>query len=303
MDKKSQESMLQESVLFVGDVMRDIIVKPDGDLRIGSDRAAKIAMKHGGSAANQAVWLAATGQRVKLVARIGETGAQQLEQRFKEKNIETVFTVDEGHETGMLVAIIGQDGERSFYTDRGANLALNIGDIPKDILDNVGLVMLSGYSFFAKGPREVVAQIMAWAKDKKIPVAIDPASAGFIKDAGVKQFLGWIKGATLLLLNLEEAELLSGEKTLARQLVVLSELFDLVVIKQGAKGASALDEKGMMIEVDAPDVKTVDSTGAGDAFAAGFIRAYLGEKSLINCLEAGVANGSMAVTQMGSQPE
>ncbi len=283
--------------------MRDIIVKPEGDLRIGSDRVAEIAMKHGGSATNQAVWLAATGQPVKLVARIGKTGASELLQRFKEKNIETVFTIDEGRETGMLVAIISKNGERSFYTDRGANLALNIGDVPRDILDNVGLVMLSGYSFFANGPREVVAQIMTWAKDKKIPVAIDPASAGFIKDVGVSQFLGWIKGAEILLLNLEEAELLSGEKTLAGQLAILSEQFDFVIIKQGAKGASALDENGAMIEVDAPEVKIVDSTGAGDAFAAGFIRAYMGERSLIKCLEAGVANGALAVTQIGSQPE
>ncbi|MCF6326180.1 MAG: PfkB family carbohydrate kinase [Devosiaceae bacterium] len=298
MDKK-----LQKSVLFVGDVMRDIIVKPEGDLRIGSDRAAEIAMKHGGAAANQAVWLAATGQKVKLVARIGENGAPELVKRFKDKNIETVFTIDKSRETGMLVAIVTKDGERSFYTDRGANMALNIADVPKDILDDVGLIMLSGYSFFADGPRDVVGQIMSWAKQKNIKVAIDPASAGFIKDAGVNQFLDWIKGAAILLLNLEEAELLSGEKSLARQLAVLSELFDLVIIKKGAKGASALQKNGTMIEVEAPYVKIVDSTGAGDAFAAGFIRAYLGKNSLVKCLEAGVVNGSMAVTQMGSQPE
>ncbi len=300
MDKKPQKSVLQESVLFVGDVMRDIIVKPQGNLRIGSDRAAAIAMKHGGAAANQAVWLAATG---KLVARIGANGAPELEQRFRDKNIETVFTTDESLETGMLVAIVTKDGERSFYTDRGANMALNIGDIPKDILNNVGLVMLSGYSFFADGPREVVGQIMVWAKQKNIKVAIDPASAGFIKDVGVKQFLDWIKGAAILMPNLEEAELLSGEKSAARQLAVLSEIFELVIIKQGVKGASALQKNGAMIEVAAPKVKTVDSTGAGDAFAAGFINAYLSKKPLLKCLEAGVANGAMAVTQMGSQPE
>lgn len=297
------EEKSRKSVLFIGDVMRDIIVRPQGGLRIGSDRAATIAMKQGGSAASQAVWLAASGQPVRLVARIGKAGAPELLKRFKDRNIETLFTIDEEQETGILVAIIAKDGERSFYTDRGANLALEYVDIPENILDGVVLVMLSGYSFFAEGPRKAVMKIIDRAKDKKIPVAIDPASAGFIRDVGVSRFLEWIRGATILLPNREEAELLSKEKHPDKQMAVLGKLFDLVVLKQGAAGASAMGKGCKPIMVSAPRVEVVDSTGAGDAFAAGFIKAYLEEKSLAACLGAGVEKGSMAVTKMGSQPE
>jgi len=293
---------MRNSVLLIGDIMRDIIVKPDGALRTGSDRGAKIAIKPGGAAASQAVWLAAGEVKTKLVARVGCEDFDELVASFKKKNVTPIFSADAHRQTGILVSLISPDGERSFYTDRGANLDLDISDIPAGILDDCALVMLSGYSFFAKGPRSVVKKIMLEAKKLDIPVAIDPASAGFIEDVGVEQFIKWTKGAAILLPNSEEAALLSGQKTLAGQLDDLGQFYDQVVIKQGAKGASAMDADGEIIRVSAPRIRVVDTTGAGDAFGAGFIVASLRGSNIRQCLEAGVAQGSLAASQIGSQP-
>jgi len=247
--------------------------------------------------------LAAGQIETKLVARVGSDDFFKLCARFEKKNVKPVFTADPKRQTGILVSLIAKDGERSFYTDRGANLALREEDIPQNILDGVGLVMLSGYSFFAPSPRAVVRGVMERASKLNIPVAIDPASYGFIKDVGVENFIEWTKGAAILLPNSQEAQLLSlGAETAGEQLQKLGQYYDQVILKQGENGACAIGNNGQIVKVKAPKIVAIDTTGAGDAFAAGFIGATLSGLTLEKCLQAGVAQGSLASTRFGSQP-
>ena len=289
-------------VLLAGDVMQDVIVRPQGALRTGSDRAARISLVPGGSAANQSVWFGATGVPARLIARVGAGDVAGLSRRFARLGVKAMLAADPVRHTGMLVSLVSPDGERSFFTDRGANENLDIGDIPTGALAGCGLLVLSGYSFFLPGPRAVARYLMEQARQAGVPVAIDPASSGFIRDAGVARFLGWIEGASYLFPNQQEAAVLTGEADAEDQAARLAERFAHVVVTLGADGAIAACREGAISRVPARPVKVVDTTGAGDAFAAGFLSARLGGKSMKDCLEAGAELAARAVGLPGGQP-
>ncbi|HEY8596751.1 MAG TPA: sugar kinase [Devosiaceae bacterium] len=288
-------------VLVVGDVMTDVIARPEGPVIKGSDRRARIRTRPGGSGANQAVWLAHLGVPVTFAARVGADDLDRIRDRLGKFGTVPRLAADPELPTGVLVTLVDPDGERSFLTDRGANLALSAGDLPDDLLDGVALLAISGYSLFEPGPRAAVLDLMARARERGVRVAVDPASASFLAECGIERFLDWTQGATLVLPNAEEAQLLTGETDIERQLAVLGARYDIVVVKRGAQGAEAI-RGGVRFAAKAPEVAVLDTTGAGDAFLAGFVRQWLGGASLQEALGAGVAAGSRATTHFGGQP-
>ena len=221
--------------LLIGDVMMDVIVRREGPIARGSDRRASITVQPGGSAANQAAWLTHYGADVDFVARIGAADLERETARFKAVGVTPHLVGDPTHETGRLVALIDPDGERSFLTDRGANEALEAGDIPDALIESATLIHLSGYSFFASLPRAAVLDVMRRAGGK--PISVDPASAEFLREVGADKFLAWTRGATSLFPNEEEAAILAGSDNPETQCVRLAARYPLVVIKRGAAGA------------------------------------------------------------------
>ena len=157
------------SVLVVGDVMTDVIVIPEGPIAKGSDRRATVRSRSGGSGANQAVWLGAMDANVVFAARVGAADKAMYENYFRGLGVVPVLAGDREQPSGVLVTIVDPDGERSFFTDRGANLNLSSDDLPADLLDDVAMVMVSGYSFFAPGPRAAVQGLCAAARDDGEP--------------------------------------------------------------------------------------------------------------------------------------
>ena len=301
-DGAGEHKTVPNGVLLAGDIMRDVIVRPGGPLREGSDRCASISLQNGGSAANQSVWMAQAGLSPRLIARVGETDLEDMQAGFSRRGVRPLFVGDSSRPTGMLVSLIGKDGERSFYSDRGANENLSISDVPDTALDDCRLLVLSGYSFFLDGPRKMARELMARAKQKNIEVAIDPASSGFIEDVGNGNFLDWISGATYLFPNAQEAILLSGRTGTERQARALAEKFEHVVVTLGENGALAVSREGGIFRVRAKAVDVVDTTGAGDAFAAGFLGARLRGETIARCLAFGVELAALAVTRVGGQP-
>lgn len=289
-------------VLVVGDVMTDVIVVPEGPIVRGSDRRATIRSRPGGSGANQAVWLGAMGAPVLFAARVGADDRAMYESYFRGLGVVPVLAGDPGQPSGVLVTIVDPDGERSFLTDRGANLNLCADDLPGSLLDDVGLVMVSGYSFFSPGPREAVQALFAAARTRGIAVAVDPASVGFLVEVGASAFLDWTSGATAIFANESEAEALTGVSGYAAQMRALGERYDTVLIKRGRLGAAIGGRDGVRLELPAPEVTVVDSTGAGDAFAAGFIAAQLAGDGEAVALSKGIAAGARAVQSIGGQP-
>lgn len=289
-------------ILVVGDVMTDIIVVSEGGLVRGSDRRASIRQMPGGSGANQAVWLASFGADVRFLARVGEADRAKLNDYYSSCGVTPILVGDRGAPTGILVNIVDPDGERSFLTDRGANLNLSTGDLPPGLLEGSSHLVISGYSFFAEGPRAAALALVADAKARGVPVVVDPASEGFVREAGPGTFIDWTKGAALLVANYDEAFALSGLPNGEEQTRVLGAHYGRVIIKRGALGASLGDASGIRANVGAEPVEAVDTTGAGDAFLAAFLTSELNGADEATALAAGVAAGERAIGAIGGQP-
>jgi len=294
---------MSQRVLVVGDVMTDVIVMPEGPIIKGSDRRAKVRSRPGGSGANQAVWLGAMGADVLFAARVGADDKPACENYFRGQGVVPVLAGDKEQPSGVLVTIVDPDGERSFLTDRGANLNLCSDDLDESLLDAVGMVMVSGYSLFEPGPRAAVQALFAAARARNIAVAVDPASVGFLAEVGPADFLDWTRGATAIFANESEAETLTGVTGPVAQMQALGAHYDLVIIKRGGAGAAIGGRDGVRVALPAEVVAVVDTTGAGDAFAAGFIAAHLSGMDEAAALARAISAGAKAVQSIGGQPD
>ena len=294
--------MTEPKILVVGDTITDIIVMPEGPMVRGSDRRAKIRSKPGGSAANHAVWLGSLGMDVTFVSRVAKADLDASRMYFDSRGVDARLAGDPELPSGVLISIVDDDGERSFLTDRGANLNLSAADLPASLLDGVSLLVVSGYSFFTEGPRAAVTALMKLARERKIATAVDPASVGFLREVGPESFLKWTQGTGTIFANLDEALELTGSVDLNLQMQTLGRFYDRVVIKRGVGGAAVGGRKGVVLSMPAPLSDVIDTTGAGDAFAAAFLSAELKGQPLDSCLKAGIAAGSEAIGTIGGQP-
>jgi len=285
--------------LVVGDVMVDVIVRLEGPIAPGSDRRAKIAARPGGSAANQAVWLAHFGAAVDFVARVGAADLERETALLRRAGVAPHLAGDPAHETGRLIALVDPSGERSFLTDRGANEALEATDVDDALITGAEIVHLSGYSFFAPGCRAAALEVMRRAAGK--PLGVDPASAEFLREIGPDNFFAWTRGATMLFPNRDEAAALTGTDDPEAQGARLAALYPLVVIKRGAGGCEAFQGERRW-RIAAPAAKTLDTTGAGDAFVAGFLAARLQGQPIEASLARAVAAGAAATEIVGGRP-
>jgi sugar/nucleoside kinase (ribokinase family) len=290
------------AALVIGDVMTDVVVRPEGPMALGADRRATIREGPGGSGPNQAAWLAAFGVRTIFAGRAGAADVAHHAASLAAFGVEPCLAADPGLPTGRVVALIAPDGERSFFTDRGANDGLCRADLPDGLLDSVDLVHVSGYALFTETPRDAVLNLLAESARRKIPFAVDPASHSFLGEVGAKRFLECTEAAAICFPNEAEAAVLAGTSDPDAQLETLSRIYETVVIKRGAAGAIAASGRSQW-SAKAASVQPLDTSGAGDAFAAAYLAAWLAGEGGEKCLRRAVAAGSRVVTQLGARPQ
>jgi sugar/nucleoside kinase (ribokinase family) len=288
--------------LVVGDVMIDVIVRPEGPIAIGADRRARIISRSGGSGANQAVWLARFGVKARFVGRVGAADHAAETAILRQAGVEAHLAADDARQTGRLIALIDSSGERSFLTDRGANDRLTVSDIPDALLDGVDLAHVSGYSFVDEGARKAAMDLIARARARGVPTSVDPPSSEFLREVGPSNFLLWTHGADMIFPNEDEARLLAGADDTSEQLTRLCARYRLVVLKCGAMGCVA-GEGARRWRAAAPGVAALDTTGAGDAFLAGFLAARLAGAPMKTCLQRANEAGAAATLIVGGRPE
>ncbi len=277
-------------ILVVGDVMSDVIVRPSGPLRPGTDRPAEIRHASGGSGANVACWLGRLGVPVRFAGRVGADHAAQVA-ALAAHHVEARLGRDARRATGTVVAVIDSHGERSFYTDRGANLALGADDLPAELLDGVRLLHVSGHALFEPGPRAAALALIEAARARDVAVGVDAGSSAFLRAAGAEAFRAWTKGADLCFANADEASVLAASDA----------DYGCRVVTAGASGASAW-YRGEQVSVPGGAVAARDTTGAGDAFAAGFLAAWSRQADVASCLLGGALCGGIAAGLAGARP-
>ena len=256
------------TLVVLGDLMVDVVTRVADPLAPGSDTPARISMQGGGSAANVAAWAAHLGTPVSLVCRVGRD-ARGRDAVDALRGIDVHVTVDYERPTGTCVVLVGPDGERTMLPDPGANDA-PLGEIP--LGKHLHVV---GYALLREGPRASALAAIDRARAAGMTVSVDPSSWALLRP-------GAIPAVDLLLPNEREASLVEGE----------------MAVKLGARGARWGD-----VEVPAEPVEVVDTTGAGDAFAAGLISARLQGSDRRAALEAGCRLAARAVAQVGARPQ
>src|SRR5690606_27382409 len=151
------------------------------------------------------------------------------------------------------------------FPDRGANDRLVPGDVPAAFQPMPGWVHLSGYALLGEGSRAAGIAALAAAAEAGVPVSVDAASSGPLRTVGADRFLDWIEGTAVVFANDLELAALGGEAAVLERVTA-------VVTKHGREGAEWTDGSRRASTAGVP-VEPVDSTGAGDAFAAGWIAA------------------------------
>lgn len=282
-------------ILVVGDLMVDVVTAHRGAIARGTDTAASIRLAGGGSAANTACWLASLGERPQLLAARGDDALGQLAaDALIAAGVAHLGPVLEGVATGTCVVLVDETGERSMLPDRGANDRLPLAAVVSGLDPMPGWVHVSGYAVLHEGSRNAGRAALSAGLAGGAVVSVDAASAAPIRAVGAEAFLSWIDGAHLLLANDDELTALGGlPAVLAR--------VGAVAVKHGSAGATWTD--GIATEsVDGLPVDVIDTTGAGDAFAAGWIAATRSGAPPAAALAEAVRVGATAVTVAGARP-
>jgi sugar/nucleoside kinase (ribokinase family) len=272
-------------IVVLGDLMADVVAAHDTSIAPGSDTPARIAFRPGGSAANVAAWLARAGAEVALVGRVGDDAAATVALGGLD-GVDLRVTRDARRPTGTCIVLVAPGGERTMLPDPGANEALSADDLPDDLFAE-GILHVSGYALLRPGSRAAALIAIDRAREAGMRVSVDPSSAAPLANDPV--FLDRITPIDLLLPNEAEA------RVLGRGLRVPE-----LVITKGARGSTWTDGTRTVDERALPVDDVVDTTGAGDAFAAGFLSRWPGPPEV--ALAAGAALAADAVRQPGGRP-
>jgi ribokinase len=274
-------------VVVLGEVMLDVVAFHEGPLAIASDTPARIRLRPGGAGANTAAWLARAGVDVTLIARVGADDAANLALSSLD-GVDLSVEADPVLPTGTCVVLVSPGGERTMLPDPGANTALSAEHLPSEVFADQNILHVSGYSLMRPGSRGAALTAMDQARDAGMLISVDPASAALLIDDPA--FLHRARPVDLLLPNADELAALGGDVPGVKEFAV----------KLGRDGAYWSDGLRKVAAKAVRVDEVMDTTGAGDAFAAGFLSVWPGDREA--ALAAGASLAAQAVAQEGGRP-
>lgn len=285
--------MSRNLVLCLGRTYADLIFAGlTGMPVLGQERFAPEAVTvPGGGAFITAAHLAALNRRAALVSRLGtDSISEGLAAPIAASGIDIRF-IERAADAGPQITVVMVHGqERAFLTRRAGKAR------PESLEAALTHPDASHLHIGEAASLVEIPDLVARAKACGLTVSLDPSW----DDAVIhrRDLIGLCRGVDLFLPNAEEARALTGRDDPEAALETLASHFPLVVLKLGARGAM-LSAYGTRLTMPAPLVPVVDTTGAGDAFNAGFLAAWLDREPLEACLGLAIATGSRAVGQLG----
>jgi sugar/nucleoside kinase (ribokinase family) len=292
-------------VVVVGDLMTDAVARARYALARASDTPAIVTMHGGGSGANISSWLAVEGAEVAFIGRRGaDITGRNRDMELMGYGVDARLVMDPERPTGTCVVLVTHKGERTMLSDPGANAALSPEDLPRDLFTSGTHLHLSGYTLINEGSRDAGLAALDMARRGGMSISIDCASSAPLERTGAEPFLEWTNGAKLLFANTDQAKVLTGRDDPEAAAKVLTAWFPQVVIKMNSEGAlwySNGRPDPVHVAADPVD-KIVDGTGAGDAFSAGFLPAWLEGKPPAEALSSGCRLAAKAIMHLGARP-
>ncbi len=250
----------------IGDLVDDVVVRLDGSVNEATDTVARIERRRGGSAANVAVAAAAAGSPARFLGQVGDDpiGAVLVDELGR-SGVDVSCVRHRGR-TGTIVVLVDRAGERSMLSDRGA--AVELDDPDAAWLDGVSALHAPLYGLDTEPLASTLTTVIGWAHERGLVVSVDVSSVDLIHRLGrehVFEVMGELR-PHVVLANRDEAEALAIDGELAGAVTVVKRGADPVIVYR----------RGERIEYEVPPLGAVaDTTGAGDAFAAGFLVAGL----------------------------
>ena len=293
-------------IVVIGDVMTDVIARVEDPLALGSDTPARVVTRQGGAGANVAAWLAALGHPVAFVGCVGDDPfGREAVQVLAAAGVMTHVAVDPTAATGTCVVLVGRDGERTMLPDAGANSALSVMYLPMAVIREASHLHVSGYTLLNPGSRPAGHAALTAAHEAGVPTSVDAASAAPLEAVGAAEFIRLTEGVDLLICTLDEAEVLCGSRDPDIGSARLTAHYPQLLLKLGAGGAlwrAADDRPVCSVPAVAASGVIVDSTGAGDAFAAAYLATIGRGGPVTDGLAAGCALAATVVTRTGARP-
>ena len=270
--------MFLRVICTLGDLLLDVIVRLDSPITEDTDTYGRTRVGAGGQAANVAAWVVELGGRARFVGkRARDPAGRLLAGELRDRGVELAGPEAEAG-TGTVVSLAGSDGSRTMLTDRGVSASFRPDELDPGWLAGCEHLHVPAYSFLAPPIREA-----ALAAAELAPrISVDLSSTAALVAAGVEAFRSLLSrlGPQVVFANEDEAELVGRLEA------------ETVVVKRGAAGCSVRQGKDET-SYPARPAEVVDTTGAGDAFAAGFL---LGGPEL--ALDA----AARCVSRMGAMP-
>lgn len=259
--------------LVVGDVLDGVLVQTTAATVGAHDPAAVIRHRPVGAAGNAATWLGWLGADVDLVARVGVDDVYRHERALADAGVRAHIRYDARSTTGAVVSVRNPAG-RTAMSDPAASGVLTAADVPADLVGRADIVHLTGAAMLGGGGAERIAALVARARTGTARVSLDPSSTAVVQRIGGPAFLEALAGVDVLFPSEDEALALTGATSVVDAIAALTELVPLVVVTRANDGV-LLGRRGRSPQrVPATPATVVDTLGAGDAFAAGFLRAW-----------------------------
>jgi len=292
-----------QQVTVFGDINVDVLMSiptypPPG----GDAMATGLILRPGGSVANTAIVLAKLGVQVRLIGRTGDDRwADMALAPLLEYNVDvSAVRRDATESTGLIFIPVTPDGERTMFSYRGANTLIPPQEIGPELLQGSRILHISGYNFLTTPQRTSTWRAVDLAQQAGIPLSLDVGVEPALRARAEIERL--LPSVSIILLGMDEArplfEIDSAEE--AAQCALERGVL-LAAIKLGRDGCLLADRKRVFRQPGF-QVQVVDTTGAGDAFCAGLLFAYLRRLDLAVSASIANASGALAAAVIGGGP-
>jgi ribokinase len=288
------ERLHRPRIVVIGDLLVDVVLAPAVELLAGTDVPGRVMLRQGGSATTTARWLGRGGARVSLIASVGrDVAGRALVRTIVEDGVAPHVARPAGRPTGRVGVFVSPGGERSFVQDRGAALWLAPEHLRPSWFTGADLVHVPAYSLLDHPLGDAGRRAADLGHEAGALVTVDLSSSAPLMAMSRGAAAAVIRGARPDLLFAAGSE--AGAVAAAEE--DLLALAPVVVLKRGAAGATLLWSEAAgtkRLHVQATPVEASDTTGAGDAFDAGFILGWLDARRRGRATAAALRAGAVA---------